>query len=190
MSLPAGPTELPARCACLVVLDGWGLAEAGPGTGDGPGVNLATAHAHQAFGRGTQQRERRQVGVDGEWRRIGAPQALVQQRGIRVPRKLQPPAARQVGLVDIATRNVLLRAQHRRTKYARILLRSRARLQSARRRDRGRRWQRLQQSLNLSPRRNGIGFGHELAACRRVVIHQRCGHTYRHGAHGIRGQLR
>jgi 2,3-bisphosphoglycerate-independent phosphoglycerate mutase len=31
MSLPAGQRELPARCACLVVLDGWGLAEAGPG---------------------------------------------------------------------------------------------------------------------------------------------------------------
>jgi 2,3-bisphosphoglycerate-independent phosphoglycerate mutase len=31
MSLPAGPGELPARCACLVVLDGWGLAAPGPG---------------------------------------------------------------------------------------------------------------------------------------------------------------
>jgi 2,3-bisphosphoglycerate-independent phosphoglycerate mutase len=31
MSLPAGPEELPAPCACLVVLDGWGLAEPGPG---------------------------------------------------------------------------------------------------------------------------------------------------------------
>jgi 2,3-bisphosphoglycerate-independent phosphoglycerate mutase len=31
MSLPAGPQELPARCACLIVLDGWGLAEPGPG---------------------------------------------------------------------------------------------------------------------------------------------------------------
>jgi 2,3-bisphosphoglycerate-independent phosphoglycerate mutase len=31
MSLPAGPRELPARCACLIVLDGWGLAEPGPG---------------------------------------------------------------------------------------------------------------------------------------------------------------
>ena len=31
MSLPAGPRELPAGCACLVVLDGWGLAEPGPG---------------------------------------------------------------------------------------------------------------------------------------------------------------
>jgi 2,3-bisphosphoglycerate-independent phosphoglycerate mutase len=29
--LPAGPATLPAPCACLVVLDGWGLAEAGPG---------------------------------------------------------------------------------------------------------------------------------------------------------------
>jgi 2,3-bisphosphoglycerate-independent phosphoglycerate mutase len=31
MSLPAGPPSLPAACACLIVLDGWGLAEAGPG---------------------------------------------------------------------------------------------------------------------------------------------------------------
>jgi 2,3-bisphosphoglycerate-independent phosphoglycerate mutase len=31
MSLPAGPASLPARCACLIVLDGWGLAEPGPG---------------------------------------------------------------------------------------------------------------------------------------------------------------
>lgn len=31
MSLPAGPASLPASCAALVVLDGWGLAEPGPG---------------------------------------------------------------------------------------------------------------------------------------------------------------
>jgi 2,3-bisphosphoglycerate-independent phosphoglycerate mutase len=31
MSLPLGPATLPARHACLVVLDGWGLAEPGPG---------------------------------------------------------------------------------------------------------------------------------------------------------------
>ncbi len=31
MSLPAGPTSLPVPCACLIVLDGWGLAEPGPG---------------------------------------------------------------------------------------------------------------------------------------------------------------
>jgi 2,3-bisphosphoglycerate-independent phosphoglycerate mutase len=31
MSVPAGPAELPAGCACLIVLDGWGLAPAGPG---------------------------------------------------------------------------------------------------------------------------------------------------------------
>ncbi|HSZ04591.1 MAG TPA: 2,3-bisphosphoglycerate-independent phosphoglycerate mutase [Solirubrobacteraceae bacterium] len=34
MSVPAGvggPEHLPAGCACLVVLDGWGLAEPGPG---------------------------------------------------------------------------------------------------------------------------------------------------------------
>jgi 2,3-bisphosphoglycerate-independent phosphoglycerate mutase len=29
--LPAGAASLPAPCACLVVLDGWGLAEPGPG---------------------------------------------------------------------------------------------------------------------------------------------------------------
>jgi 2,3-bisphosphoglycerate-independent phosphoglycerate mutase len=29
--LPAGPTALPAPSACLIVLDGWGLAEPGPG---------------------------------------------------------------------------------------------------------------------------------------------------------------
>jgi 2,3-bisphosphoglycerate-independent phosphoglycerate mutase len=29
--LPAGPGGLPVRCACLVVLDGWGVAEPGPG---------------------------------------------------------------------------------------------------------------------------------------------------------------
>lgn len=31
MTLPAGPGSLPAPCACLIVLDGWGLAEPGPG---------------------------------------------------------------------------------------------------------------------------------------------------------------
>jgi 2,3-bisphosphoglycerate-independent phosphoglycerate mutase len=31
MTLPPGPARLPVRCACLVVLDGWGLAEPGPG---------------------------------------------------------------------------------------------------------------------------------------------------------------
>jgi 2,3-bisphosphoglycerate-independent phosphoglycerate mutase len=30
-ALPAGPRTLPAPCACLVVLDGWGLAQPGPG---------------------------------------------------------------------------------------------------------------------------------------------------------------
>jgi 2,3-bisphosphoglycerate-independent phosphoglycerate mutase len=31
MSIPAGPARLPAPRACLIVLDGWGLAEPGPG---------------------------------------------------------------------------------------------------------------------------------------------------------------
>jgi 2,3-bisphosphoglycerate-independent phosphoglycerate mutase len=31
MILPAGPDGLPARSVCLIVLDGWGLAEPGPG---------------------------------------------------------------------------------------------------------------------------------------------------------------
>jgi 2,3-bisphosphoglycerate-independent phosphoglycerate mutase len=31
MSVPAGPQSLPAPCACLIVLDGWGIAEPGPG---------------------------------------------------------------------------------------------------------------------------------------------------------------
>ncbi len=31
MSLPEGPPTLPVPCACLVVLDGWGLTEPGPG---------------------------------------------------------------------------------------------------------------------------------------------------------------
>jgi 2,3-bisphosphoglycerate-independent phosphoglycerate mutase len=31
MSIPAGPALLPAARACLIVLDGWGLAEPGPG---------------------------------------------------------------------------------------------------------------------------------------------------------------
>jgi len=31
VSLPAGPEQVPLPCACLVVLDGWGLAQAGPG---------------------------------------------------------------------------------------------------------------------------------------------------------------
>jgi 2,3-bisphosphoglycerate-independent phosphoglycerate mutase len=31
MTLPSGPASLPARHACLIVLDGWGLAEPGPG---------------------------------------------------------------------------------------------------------------------------------------------------------------
>src|ERR1700728_4526501 len=31
MTLPAGPDGLPTRSVCLIVLDGWGLAEPGPG---------------------------------------------------------------------------------------------------------------------------------------------------------------
>src|SRR5271168_4316695 len=31
MTLPAGPDGLPVPSVCLVVLDGWGLAEPGPG---------------------------------------------------------------------------------------------------------------------------------------------------------------
>jgi 2,3-bisphosphoglycerate-independent phosphoglycerate mutase len=31
MITPAGPQSLPVPCACLIVLDGWGLAEPGPG---------------------------------------------------------------------------------------------------------------------------------------------------------------
>jgi 2,3-bisphosphoglycerate-independent phosphoglycerate mutase len=31
MALPAGPSHLPVERACLIVLDGWGLAPAGPG---------------------------------------------------------------------------------------------------------------------------------------------------------------
>ena len=31
MTIPAGPSDLPAPRACLIVLDGWGLAEPGPG---------------------------------------------------------------------------------------------------------------------------------------------------------------
>jgi 2,3-bisphosphoglycerate-independent phosphoglycerate mutase len=31
MSLAPGPRALPVPCACLVVLDGWGLAEPSPG---------------------------------------------------------------------------------------------------------------------------------------------------------------
>ena len=31
MKLPPGPGSLPVPCACLIVLDGWGLAEPGPG---------------------------------------------------------------------------------------------------------------------------------------------------------------
>ncbi len=31
MSLPAGPRRLPVKRVCLIVLDGWGLAQAGPG---------------------------------------------------------------------------------------------------------------------------------------------------------------
>ena len=31
MSVLAGPPGLPVRCACLVILDGWGLAPPGPG---------------------------------------------------------------------------------------------------------------------------------------------------------------
>ncbi|HEY2202658.1 MAG TPA: 2,3-bisphosphoglycerate-independent phosphoglycerate mutase, partial [Solirubrobacteraceae bacterium] len=38
MSLPAGPGKLPVGGVCLVVLDGWGLAPAGPGNA----VSLAT----------------------------------------------------------------------------------------------------------------------------------------------------
>ncbi|HEX5224057.1 MAG TPA: 2,3-bisphosphoglycerate-independent phosphoglycerate mutase [Solirubrobacteraceae bacterium] len=38
MTLPPGPTALPASCACLVVLDGWGLAP------DGPGNAVSLAH--------------------------------------------------------------------------------------------------------------------------------------------------
>jgi 2,3-bisphosphoglycerate-independent phosphoglycerate mutase len=38
MSIPPGSGELPAGSACLIVLDGWGLAEPGPGNA----VSLAT----------------------------------------------------------------------------------------------------------------------------------------------------
>jgi len=31
MTVPPGPASLPAPCACLIVLDGWGMAEPGPG---------------------------------------------------------------------------------------------------------------------------------------------------------------
>src|SRR5664280_1938216 len=31
MTVPAGPDALPAQRACLIVLDGWGLAPDGPG---------------------------------------------------------------------------------------------------------------------------------------------------------------
>jgi 2,3-bisphosphoglycerate-independent phosphoglycerate mutase len=31
VTLPAGAASLPSACACLIVLDGWGLAEPGPG---------------------------------------------------------------------------------------------------------------------------------------------------------------
>ena len=31
MSIPAGPASLPAQRACLIILDGWGIAPAGPG---------------------------------------------------------------------------------------------------------------------------------------------------------------
>ncbi len=31
MSIPPGPELLPAPCACLIVLDGWGVADPGPG---------------------------------------------------------------------------------------------------------------------------------------------------------------
>jgi 2,3-bisphosphoglycerate-independent phosphoglycerate mutase len=31
MTVPAGPVSLPVPCACLIVLDGWGIAEPGPG---------------------------------------------------------------------------------------------------------------------------------------------------------------
>ncbi len=31
MTIPAGPRSLPAASACLIVLDGWGMAEPGPG---------------------------------------------------------------------------------------------------------------------------------------------------------------
>jgi 2,3-bisphosphoglycerate-independent phosphoglycerate mutase len=31
MTIVRGPLELPAACACLIVLDGWGLADPGPG---------------------------------------------------------------------------------------------------------------------------------------------------------------
>ncbi len=48
MTLPPGPASLPARCACLIVLDGWGLAEPGPGNA----VSLARhAGVRRAVGR-------------------------------------------------------------------------------------------------------------------------------------------
>jgi hypothetical protein len=34
VSLPAGPVFPGIACACLVVMDGWGIAPAGPGNGD------------------------------------------------------------------------------------------------------------------------------------------------------------
>jgi 2,3-bisphosphoglycerate-independent phosphoglycerate mutase len=45
MSLAPGPAGLPAPCACLVVLDGWGLAEPGPGNA----VSLASTPVFDAL---------------------------------------------------------------------------------------------------------------------------------------------
>ena len=45
MSIPACPASLPAARACLIVLDGWGLADPGPGNA----VSLAATPVFDAL---------------------------------------------------------------------------------------------------------------------------------------------
>ena len=42
MPLPAGPEQLPAPSAALIILDGWGIAPAGPG-------NAVSLASHPVF---------------------------------------------------------------------------------------------------------------------------------------------
>jgi len=67
MTLAAGPAALPVPCACLVVLDGWGLAEPGPGNAISLARTPVFDELWQSFPHTTLQASGRAVGLpDGQ----------------------------------------------------------------------------------------------------------------------------